>query len=117
VWQALIKFGLTALVVFAASEVAKRNLVLGAVIGSLPLVSILAVTWLWRDTGDSTRVADYLSATLWLVLASLPLFVITPGLLRTGWSFWPALGIGALASVAAYGVTFLVLNKVTGGSV
>ena len=115
-WQTLIKLGLTALVVLAASEVAKRNVVLGAMIGSLPLVSILAVTWLWRDTGDPVRVADYLSATLWLVLASLPLFVITPGLLRAGWSFWPALGIGALTSVGAYGVTLLVLNKVVGGN-
>lgn len=114
--QTLIKLGLTALVVLAASEAAKRNVVLGAVIGSLPLVSLLAVTLLWRDTGDPARVADYLAATLGLVLASLPLFVITPILLRAGWGFWPALGLGAAASVAAYGVTLLALSKAAGGS-
>ena len=107
----LIKILLTAVVIVAASEIAKRNVLLGAVIGSLPLVSILAATWLWQGSSDSTKVADYLSSTVWFVLASLPLFIITPALLRAGWTFWPAIGIGSLTALAGYGIMIWVLSK------
>ena len=109
--QYLIKLVLTATVIVAATEAAKRNVILGAIIGSLPLVSLLAVTWLWRETGDTAKVAGYLSSTLWLVIASLPLFIVTPALLRAGWTFWPAIGVGGLSALAGYGVMIWVLSK------
>lgn len=107
----VIKILLTALIVVAAAEVGKRNALLGAVIGSLPIVTILAASWLWKETGNAAHVASYLDATVWLVLASLPLFVITPALLRAGWAFWPALGLGAVTSAGTYALTIFVLNK------
>ena len=96
----------------AASEIAKRNVLLGAVIGSLPLVSILAATWLWQGSSDSTKVADYLSSTVWFVLVSLPLFIITPALLRAGWTFWPAIGVGSLSAALGYGVTIWIFSRI-----
>lgn len=109
--QYLIRLMVTATVIVAATEVAKRNALVGAIIGSLPLVSLLAVTWLWRDTGDTAKVADYLSSTLWLVIAALPLFIVTPALLRVGWTFWPAIGVGSLSALAGYSVMIWILSK------
>ena len=101
--QYLIKLVLTAIVIVAAAEIGKRNVLLGAVIGSLPLVSILAVSWLWKDTGDSAKVADYFDVTFWLVIASLPMFLLGPALLRQGISFWAALAAGVALTIVAYG--------------
>ena len=50
---------LSGAIIAVASEVAKRNPVLGAVILSLPLVSVLAFVWLWRDTGDKEAIASF----------------------------------------------------------
>ena len=55
---AITKALLSGAMIAAASEVAKRNLALGALILSLPLVSLLAFTWLWLDTGNKEAIAS-----------------------------------------------------------
>jgi len=87
-----LKAMLSGVIIMVVSEVAKRNPALGALIVSLPLVSILAILWLWRDTGDQVRVAAQAEATFWYVLPTLPMFLVLPMLLRHGFGFWPALG-------------------------
>ena len=77
-----IKIVVTAVLVVAISEVAKRSTLLGAVLASLPLTSLLAMIWLYADTGDAQQVADLASGIFWLVLPSLVLFVALPLLLR-----------------------------------
>lgn len=91
-------------IVVAASELAKRSTVFGAAIISLPLTSILALYWLNKETGDATQVADFAESILWLVIPSLALFIALPLLLRRGWEFEPALGLGILATVICYGI-------------
>lgn len=49
---------LSAILIVAVSEVAKRSPAFGALIASLPLVSVLGMIWLWRDTNDAARLAD-----------------------------------------------------------
>jgi hypothetical protein len=93
---------LTAAVVVAVSEVAKRSTLWGAALASLPLTSVLAFIWLYADTGDTRRVADLSHGILWLVLASLPLFVVLMLLLRSGHSFGLSLALACLATMAAY---------------
>ena len=54
----LITKGLiSGVIIMAASEAAKRSPTYGALLVSLPLISILAMIWLWRDTGDNERIA------------------------------------------------------------
>lgn len=103
----LLKAALSGLLIAAGSEVARRQPGLGALITSLPLVSILALIWLWRDTGDAARLASYSAATFWYVLPSLPMFLLIPVLLRAGLGFWPALGAGIALTWALY---FLMLR-------
>ena len=54
---AVTKALLSGAIIAAASEVAKRSPAFGAVILSLPLVSLLAFVWLWRDTADKEAIA------------------------------------------------------------
>ena len=102
---------LSGVIIAVVSEVAKRNPGLGALITALPLVSILAMIWLWGETGDPTRIASYAQATFWLVLPSLPLFLVMPWLLRSGWGFWQALGTSSLLTFALYLALIWVLAR------
>ena len=98
----IIKAGLSGIIVAVVSEVARRYPGIGGLIASLPLVSVLGMMWLWRDTHDPVRMASYANATFWFVLPSLPMFLIVPALLRRGLGFWPALGIGCVTTIALY---------------
>jgi hypothetical protein len=107
----VLKAGLSGIIIAVASEVARRLPALGALILSLPLVSILAFIWLWRDSGDAERVAALSHSTFWFVLPTLPMFLLLPLLLRHGTSFWPALAACCALTFALYLVTVWVLAK------
>ncbi len=98
----LAKAALSGLVVAVVSEVARRSAGLGALIAALPIVTLLAVGWLWRDTGDAGRIADHLDATFWYVLPSLPMFLLVPRLLRGGWTLGTALGAGCVLTILLF---------------
>jgi len=97
-----IKTLITAIIVVAMSQLAKRSPALGALLASLPLISVLGMIWLWRDTHDTVRLATHAEATFWYVLPSLPMFLLLPALLRAGFGFWLALGLGCLLTVVLY---------------
>lgn len=98
----LLKAGISGLIIAAVSEIAKRSPGFGALVASLPLISVLGMMWLWRDTHDPKRLADHAQATLWYVLPSLPMFALIPALLRRGVAFWPALGAGCVLTILLY---------------
>ena len=98
----LVKAALSGAVIAIASEVARRWPGWGALIVSLPLVSVLAMIWLWRDTHDPVRLAAHAEGTFWFVLPSLPMFLLIPALIRGGMSFWLALALGCALTMALY---------------
>jgi hypothetical protein len=97
-----IKALLSGAIVAAVSEVAKRYPGFGGLIASLPLVSVLGMMWLWRDTRDPDRMAAHATGTFWFVLPSLPMFLVIPILLRRGVGFWPALAVGCGLTMVLY---------------
>lgn len=97
-----VKAIVSGLLIAAISEIAKRNPAAGALVASLPLISILGMMWLWRDTGDPVRMAAHVEATFWYVLPSLPMFLLIPALLRSGMPFWSALVSGCGLTVMLY---------------
>src|ERR671917_566824 len=102
----LIKAAISGLLIALISEVARRSPGWGGLLASLPLTSLIAMLWLWRDTGDEQRVADLPLGAFWFVLPSLPLFLIIPVLLRAGWAFWPALLAACAVTLALYAAMF-----------
>jgi hypothetical protein len=101
----LVKALLSGVIVTVVSEVAKRYPGWGGLIASLPLVSVLGMIWLWRDTHDAPRMAAHARATFWFVLPSLPMFLLIPTMLRQGMSFWMALAVGCAVTLALYALT------------
>lgn len=84
------KYMLTAALVVLVSELAKRSDKLGAFVGALPLVTILALVWLFVENQPEQKIANHAWYTFWYVVPTLPMFLIFPSLLsRIG--FWPSL--------------------------
>jgi len=103
-----IKAALSGIIIAIVSEVAKRYPGFGALIASLPLVSVLGMMWLWRDKPDVGNMAAHVEATFWFVLPSLPMFLLIPVMLRNGIGFWPSLAVGCALTILLYlGMTWL----------
>ena len=107
----ILKILISACLIALVSELAKRSPPLGALIASLPLVSVLGMIWLWRDTGDNIRIADHAAATFWYVLPSLPMFLVIPAMLRRGVGFWPSLLVGCVITALLYLATVAALGR------
>lgn len=107
----IVKAALSGVLVMLISEVARRNPGFGGLIASLPLVSVLGIIWLWRDTADVQRIAAHAEATFWFVLPSLPMFLIFPALLRSGVGFWLALAISCVITMLLYSLMIWLLPR------
>ncbi len=107
----IFKAALSGILVGVVSETAKRSPALGALIASLPLVSVLGMIWLWRETGDANRIAAHAEATFWYVLPSLPMFLVLPALLRSNVQFYVALALSCLLTAVLYLLTAWVLRR------
>lgn len=106
-----IKYLLTATLVVIISEAAKRSDRLGALIGALPWMSILAMAWILHDTGNTEKVSKHAWYTFWYVLPTLPMFLLLPYLLRHGVSFWWALLAGMALTLVLVVIEVLVLRR------
>ena len=100
--QYALKIALSALILVAIAEIAKRSSFWAAALASLPLTSLLAFVWLYVDTGNTEKVAALAGGIFWLVLPSLLLFVLLPLLLRSGLGFWLSLLTASAATALAY---------------
>lgn len=110
-WYLVIKATLSGIIIAIVSETAKRSPSFGALIVSLPLVSILAMIWLWRDTQEPERLAAHANATFWYVLPSMPMFLVLPMLLRAGMTFYIALLISCIMTILLYALMVWVLKQ------
>jgi len=108
----VIKATLSGILAALVSEVARRSPGIGGFIASLPLISILAIIWLWRDTADAERIAAHAQATFWYVIPSLPMFLVLPALLRHGVEFRLSLALSCVLTIVLYAATVWLLPRV-----
>ena len=101
-WQLVAKALLAGAMIAAIAEIGRRLPAMAALVASLPLVSVLGMLFLWHAHPDTENMARHSEATFWLVLPSLPLFLIIPLLMRGGVHFYLALAIGCAVTVALY---------------
>lgn len=100
----IAKFLVTSCVIVLVSEVAKRTDKIGALIASLPFVTIMVMVWLFVEQQGTEKIANHAYYTLWYVIPTLPMFALIPWMLRSGIHFWWTM----TAAIALTFVCFLV---------
>jgi hypothetical protein len=106
----IVKIITTTILIVAISEIAKRSSFMGAVLASIPLVSVLAMIWLYIDTKDISKVSSLSTSIFWLVIPSLVLFISLPILLRQGLNFYLSISISIVITITSYWLMIYVLN-------
>lgn len=100
----ITRYLITAAIVVGVSEAAKRSDRLGGLIAALPLVTVLALVWLYLDKQPATKIANHAWYTFWYVLPTLPMFLAFPVLLpRIG--FWPTLLASVVITIGCFALT------------
>ena len=102
----IVKAGISGAIVAAVSEIARRHPGWGGLLASLPLTSLLAMIWLYRDSSDAERVAQLSVSTIWFFIPSVPLFIALPVLIRSGVGFWASMAIVVAGTLALYALMF-----------
>ena len=107
VWY-LCKLLISAGIIVVISEISKKLPLLGSLIASLPLISVLGMIWMYAETKEVLRIADHAEGTFWYVLPSLPMFLLMPWMIRKGVSFPVALTTG----IALTGFLYVAMTKI-----
>ena len=106
-----VKILITSVIVVLISEIAKQSSFLGSILASVPIVSVLAITWLYIETKDVLKVIDLSRGIFWLVIPSLTLFLVLPVLLKYGINIYASLFISIGTTVVSYYLFILGLNQ------
>jgi hypothetical protein len=105
-----VKIAITTILIVVVSEVAKRSTFVGAILASIPLISVLAMIWLYIDTKDVTKVSSLSISVFWLVIPSLALFLTLPLLLKQGLNFYLSISISIGLTVGCYWIMVSALD-------
>jgi hypothetical protein len=107
----ILKVFVSAILIVAISEIAKRSTGFAALVAALPLTSLLAFIWLHIEGSPPAQIADLSRKIFWLVLPSLLLFFLLPILLKQGLGFWLSLSLSAAATVSCYFAFFFIARR------
>ncbi|MDR2872437.1 MAG: DUF3147 family protein [Xanthomonadaceae bacterium] len=97
----ITKYFITAAIVVAVSELAKRSDRLGALLAALPLVTLLVLIWLHVEKQPVEKITNHAWYTFWYVVPTLPMFLLFPKLFHH-FGFWPALALSAVITILCF---------------
>ena len=106
----ITKYFLTAAVVVLVTELAKRSDKLGGFVAALPLITILALIWLYVENQPQDKIANHAWYTFWYVIPTLPMFLAFPMLLPR-FGFWPTLLLCVAITVICFGIFANVVRR------
>lgn len=109
--QYIIKVALSAILIVTVSEASKKSSLVGGIFASIPLLSVLAMIWLYIDTKDIQKVSQLSTSVFWLVIPSLSLFIVLPVLLKMKIDFYLALSISITVMIILYYIMIFLLGK------
>ena len=107
----VLKTIISAIIIVAVSEIAKRYTWTAAIIVSLPLTSLLAFVWLYWDTKDTQKVIELSYSTIVMSLPSFVFFIILPILLKFKQNFILSLLISIISTAIAYAIFMFFIKK------
>lgn len=105
----IVKYLITAAVIVAVSEIAKRSDQIGALVASLPLVTFMVLIWLYIEQQPAAKISNHAYYTFWYVVPTLPMFLVFPWL-HNHFGFWLALVACAIITASLFGLWALLLK-------
>jgi hypothetical protein len=109
--QYIIKIFLSSIIIVVVSEASKKSSYVGGIFASVPLISVLAIIWLYIDTKDIGKISQLSTNIFWLVIPSLSLFLILPLMLKMKIDFYLALSASILIMILFYYLIIFILGK------
>ena len=106
-----LKIVITTVLIVLISEIAKRSTLIGGILASVPLVSVLAMIWLYVDTKNTEMISNFSVSVFWLVIPSLALFLTLPYLLHKGLNFYFSLSLSIIVTAVFYFLMIIALKK------
>jgi len=107
----IFKIIISAILVVLVSEIAKRSSLLGGIFASIPLISVMAMIWLYIDTKDVTQISALAASVFWLVIPSLALFISLPLLLKNGIGFYQSMIVSIFVTIICYYLMIYLIGK------
>ncbi len=114
----VIKLLVSAGLIYLVNEivVVRSKPLMGSLIASLPLVSLITFFWIYFDLkgepqAQVEKLASHSTGVFWFVLPSLPMFLVFPMLLKKGLSFWLSIGICCVMTMLLYALMVVVLKR------
>ena len=105
-----IKVFISSAIIVLVSEIAKRDSLLGGLVASIPIISVLSMIWLYIDTSDIDKVKTLANGILWMIFPSISLFIVLPILINCGIKFYLSLTISILTTMVCYLLTISFMN-------
>ena len=106
-----LKTIVSAIIIVAVSEIAKKYTWTAAIIVSLPLTSLLAFIWLYWDTKDYQKVIELSHSTLVMSVPSFVFFIVLPILLKFKQNFVFSLIVSIISTAIAYAIFMFIIKK------
>ena len=110
IFHYFVKVFISSGIILLVSEIAKKDNLIGGLIASIPLVSVLSLIWLYVDTNDIDKVKALANGILWMVVPSMSLFIVLPILINYGIKFYFSLTISVLVTMVCYLLTISLMN-------
>jgi len=110
IFHYFIKVFISSAIIVLVSEIAKKDNIIGGLIASIPIVSVLSMIWLYIDTNDIDKVKALANGILWMIFPSMSFFIVLPILINCGIKFYLSLTISILITMVCYLSTISFMN-------
>ena len=110
IFHYFIKVFISSAIIVLVSEIAKKDNIIGGLIASIPIVSVLSMIWLYIDTNDIDKVKALANGILWMIFPSISFFIVLPILINCGIKFYLSLTISILITMVCYLLTISFMN-------
>lgn len=107
----ILKIAISLLLIVAISEMSKKSSLIAAIFASLPVISVIAMVWLYIDTKDIEKVSILSTQISWMVIPSLIFFITLPILLKNGLGFYLSLFASMALTAIGYFILLFVLRQ------
>ena len=55
----ILKIIISSIIIVLVSEISKKNSVFGAILASVPIITVLSMIWLYIDTEDINKIKNF----------------------------------------------------------